>query len=44
MEVVWCKTLRLIVLVVATIMRIESFLPEMPMIATHVKFLTIENF
>ena len=38
------KTLRLIVLVVATMMRIESFLPEMPKIATHVKFLTIENF
>ena len=38
------KTLRLIVLVVATVMRIESFLPEMPMIATNVKFLTIENF
>ena len=38
------KTLRLIVLVVATVMRIESFLPEMPMIATYVKFLTIENF
>ena len=37
------KTLRLIVFV-ATVMRIESFLPEMPMIATHVKFLTIENF
>ena len=38
------KTLRLIVLIVATIMRIESFLPEIPMIATHVKFLTIGNF
>lgn len=38
------KTLQLIILVKATMMRIESFLPEMPMIATHVKFLTMENF
>ena len=37
------KTLQLIILVEAT-MRIESFLPEMPMIATLVKFLTMENF
>ena len=38
------KTLHLIILVETTMMRIESFLPEMPRIATHVKFLTMENF
>lgn len=38
------KTLQLIILVEATMMRIESFLPEIPMRATLVKFLTMENF